>query len=77
MVNPPTSKKATFQTAKDNPSDPRVWLRTAQTVPGSWWPDYAAWLAERSGGRVQRPPGLGGEGFPPQEPAPGTYVLDR
>jgi poly[(R)-3-hydroxyalkanoate] polymerase subunit PhaC len=77
MVNPPTSKKATFQTAPDNPSDPRVWLRTAQTVPGSWWPDYAAWLAERGGGRVQRPPGLGGEGFPPQEPAPGTYVLDR
>ncbi|HEV2241936.1 MAG TPA: alpha/beta fold hydrolase [Streptosporangiaceae bacterium] len=77
MVNPPTNKKATFQTAPDNPSDPRVWLRTAQTVPGSWWPDYSAWLAERSGGRKERPPGLGGEGFPPQEPAPGTYVLDR
>jgi len=77
MVNPPTSKKATFQTAQDNPSDPRVWLRTAQTVPGSWWPDYSAWLAERSGGRKERPTGLGGEGFPPQEPAPGTYVLDR
>jgi len=77
MVNPPTNKKATFQTAPDNPSDPRVWLRTAQTVTGSWWPDYAAWLAERSGGRKERPPGLGGEGFTPQEAAPGTYVLDR
>jgi len=77
MVNPPTNKKATFQTAPDNPSDPRVWLRTAQTAPGSWWPDYSAWLAERSGGRKDRPPGLGGEGFPPQEAAPGTYVLDR
>jgi poly(3-hydroxyalkanoate) synthetase len=77
MVNPPTNKKATFQTAPDIPSDPRVWLRTAQTMQGSWWPDYAAWLAERGGGRIQRPPGLGSEGFPPQEPAPGTYVLDR
>jgi polyhydroxyalkanoate synthase subunit PhaC len=77
MVNPPTNPKATFQTAPDNPSDPRTWLRAAQTVPGSWWPDYSAWLAERSGGRKARPPGLGGEGFAPQESAPGTYVLDR
>jgi len=51
MVNPPTNPKATFQTAPDNPPDPRDWLRAARTVPGSWWPDYSAWLAERSGGR--------------------------
>jgi polyhydroxyalkanoate synthase subunit PhaC len=77
MVNPPTNPKATFQTASDNPSDPRTWLRVAETVPGSWWPDYSAWLAERSGGQKDRPPGLGGAGFAPLEPAPGTYVLDR
>jgi polyhydroxyalkanoate synthase len=77
MVNPPTNPKATFQTAPDNPSDPRVWLRIAETVKGSWWPDYSAWLAERGGGLKDRPPGLGGDGFPPLEPAPGTYVLDR
>jgi polyhydroxyalkanoate synthase len=77
MVNPPTNPKATFQTAPDNPSDPRAWLRGARTVPGSWWPDYSAWLAERSGGRKEHPPDLGGEGFPPVQPAPGSYVLDR
>jgi poly(3-hydroxyalkanoate) synthetase len=77
MVNPPTNPKATFQTAPDNPSDPRAWLRAARTVPGSWWPDYSAWLAERSGGRKEHPPDLGGEGFPPVQPAPGSYVLDR
>jgi polyhydroxyalkanoate synthase len=77
MVNPPTNPKATFQTAPDNPSDPRTWLRAAETVPGSWWPDYSAWLAERSGGQQDRPPGLGGAGFAPLETAPGTYVLDR
>jgi polyhydroxyalkanoate synthase subunit PhaC len=77
MVNPPTNPKATFQTGPDNPSDPRTWLRAAQTVPGSWWPNYSAWLAERSGGQKDRPPGLGGAGFAPLESAPGTYVLDR
>ncbi len=77
MVNPPTSPKATFQTGPDNPADPRDWLRAAQTVPGSWWPDYSAWLAERSGGLRDRPRSLGSPDFIPLQPAPGTYVLDR
>jgi len=80
MVNPPSNKKATFQVAEttpDNPAQPSEWLDRAVTVPGSWWPDYAAWLAERSGGKRERPPALGGPGFPAAEPAPGTYVFDR
>jgi polyhydroxyalkanoate synthase subunit PhaC len=46
-------------------------------VPSSWWPDYAAWLADRSGGQRRRPARLGGTGFEPMEPAPGRYVMDR
>ena len=44
---------------------------------GSWWPDYSAWLAERSGGQQDRPRRLGRKGFRPLQPAPGSYVLDR
>jgi len=77
MVNPPGNPKATFQTAQENPPEPREWLRAAQTVPGSWWPDYSAWLAERSGGQRDRPEGLGGGGFTPLQAAPGSYVHDR
>jgi poly(3-hydroxyalkanoate) synthetase len=57
-------------------SCPQDWLRTAVTVPGSWWADYSSWLAERSGGERDRPARLGGQGFEPMEPAPGRYVLD-
>ena len=46
-------------------------------MPGSWWPDYSSWLAERSGGTKDRPGGLGGNRFKPTDPAPGLYVLDR
>jgi polyhydroxyalkanoate synthase len=60
-----------------NPAEPRAWLRAAQTVPGSWWPDYSAWLAQRSGGQQERPRRLGRKGFRPLQPAPGSYVLDR
>jgi polyhydroxyalkanoate synthase len=80
MVNPPSNPKSTFQTAPDgagNPADPREWLARAQTVQGSWWPDYASWLAERSGGETERPRELGAKGFRPDGRAPGTYVLDR
>ncbi len=41
--------------------------------PGSWWPDWAAWLAERSGGKVPaRDPSKGP--LQPLEDAPGSYV---
>jgi polyhydroxyalkanoate synthase subunit PhaC len=81
MINPPDNPKARFQVAPAgqtaNPPDPRDWLRTAEAVPGSWWPHYSAWLAERSGGEKDRPDALGDQGFEPMEPAPGLYVLDR
>jgi polyhydroxyalkanoate synthase len=80
MINPPDNPKARFQVAPAgqtaNPPDPRDWLQAAETVPGSWWPHYSAWLAERSGGEKERPDTLGDQGFEPMEPAPGLYVLD-
>ena len=49
LVNPPDNPKATFQTNKDTTVDAQQWLQSARTQQGSWWPDFAAWLAERSG----------------------------
>ena len=77
MVNPPGNPKAAFQTAPSNPADPREFLATAQTVPGSWWPDYSSWLAGRSGGEKKSPRQPGRKGYPVQCTAPGTYVHDR
>jgi polyhydroxyalkanoate synthase subunit PhaC len=77
MVNPPGNPKAAFQTAPSNPADPGEFLATAQTVPGSWWPDYSSWLAERGGGQKKSPRQPGRKGYPVQSAAPGTYVHDR
>jgi polyhydroxyalkanoate synthase len=46
-------------------------------VPGSWWTDYAAWLAERGGGQRKSPRTLGRKAYPVRAAAPGTYVHDR
>jgi polyhydroxyalkanoate synthase subunit PhaC len=77
MVNPPSNPKASFRLAAGNPPDHRQWLAQAETVKGSWWPDYTTWLADRSGDMKQAPRTLGSAKFRPLTPAPGTYVLER
>ena len=77
MVNPPANDKARYQLAKECPEDPQEWLRLAETCHGSWWPDYADWLAERCGEEKAAPDELGGGGLAPICDAPGTYVYDH
>lgn len=74
IINPPRKKKGSWWSASDNSPDPDQWLASARKNDGSWWPDWFAWLAQRSGKRVAaREPGS--ESYPPGEAAPGTYVL--
>ena len=46
-------------------------------VPGSWWPDWYAWLARHSGQRIAARTALGNKRYRPIEPAPGRYVKAR
>ncbi|MCW2664567.1 MAG: poly(3-hydroxyalkanoate) synthetase [Mycobacterium sp.] len=77
LVNPPGNPKASYQTGPVDAEDPEKWLESSQMLPDSWWPDYAGWLAERSGPQVDAPETLGGEGLPPLGPAPGSYVMEK
>ncbi|MGY1601134.1 PHA/PHB synthase family protein [Geodermatophilus sp. SYSU D00815] len=76
LVNPPTNPKSTFQVAGSTPPDPDEWLRQAETVKGSWWPDFTAWLGERCGEQVPAPDRLEGD-LEVLAEAPGTYVFDK
>jgi polyhydroxyalkanoate synthase subunit PhaC len=58
----------------DAPLDAEAWAQSAPTLPGSWWPDYDAWLAARSGDLEPAPRRLGGGRFKALAKAPGTYV---
>jgi polyhydroxyalkanoate synthase len=68
LVNPPGKAKARFSTQAVSPPDADGWLAGAEERQGSWWEDWAAWAAERSG-ELAAPPEL-----PTGEPAPGGYV---
>ncbi len=76
LVNPPGNPKATYQANKSSTANPADWLKAAQTVQGSWWPDMLAWLGDRSGADKPAPAELGGGGLRPLVDAPGTYVFD-
>jgi polyhydroxyalkanoate synthase len=76
LVNPPGNPRSTFQVAGSTPADPEEWLAQAETLQGSWWPDYMAWLGERSGEEIPAPTSLGGP-LKELSPAPGTYVFDK
>jgi len=76
LVNPPGNPKATYQANKSSTANPADWLKAAQTVQGSWWPDMLAWLGDRCGADKPAPAELGGGGLRPLVDAPGTYVFD-
>jgi polyhydroxyalkanoate synthase len=76
LVNPPGNPKASFRVNDERPEDPEAWLASATQTPGSWWADWTAWLAERSGSHREPPDKLGAEGYEPLADAPGIYVRE-
>jgi polyhydroxyalkanoate synthase len=76
LVNPPGNPKASYRVNGELPAEPDAWLATATQTPGTWWDDWTAWLAERSGSERAAPKRLGGKGHKPQQDAPGTYVCE-
>jgi polyhydroxyalkanoate synthase len=62
--------------ADDRYIDPEAFLAQAPQKQGSWWPEWVAWLAARSGEPVG-PPAMGAADHAPLADAPGTYVLQQ
>jgi polyhydroxyalkanoate synthase len=75
LVNPPDpASRSSYRVVDDGPEDPYSWLERADMRQGSWWPDYVAWLGERSGALMAAPKSLGGRGYRATAKAPGSYV---
>jgi polyhydroxyalkanoate synthase len=75
LINPPSPEsRSSYRVADLYPSSAEAWAEEASTVPGSWWPDYDQWLAERSGELKPAPKRLGNAKYKAHAKAPGTYV---
>ena len=81
IVNPPAANKYQYWLNNAMPSNADAstadeWLAGAKSKPGSWWGEWAQFLAHYSGGMVKaRVPGAGG--LKAIEDAPGSYVRVR
>jgi polyhydroxyalkanoate synthase len=73
IINPPSKIKYGHYSNAGPMKTPEDWRTGASFTPGSWWPRWGAWLAERSGPQIPaREPGDGP--LPVLCAAPGTYV---
>ena len=76
IVNPPRPKSMHW-TNDALPADPQEWKDNADLQAGTWWEDWATWIAKQGGPMVAARRALGSKDHPPIEPAPGRYVHDR
>lgn len=77
VINPPAKNKRSYWRSDKIAADAAEWLCTAQQHPGSWWPEWSAFLAEHGGVQVAAPRRYGNASCKPIEPAPGRYVRVR
>jgi polyhydroxyalkanoate synthase subunit PhaC len=75
IINPPGGK-GIYWANDEKAATPEAWRAASTRHDGSWWMDWARWLAERSGERGE-PPGMGSPAHPALEDAPGRYVLEK
>jgi polyhydroxyalkanoate synthase subunit PhaC len=77
VINPAKKKKRSYWTNDNQVADADSWFETATEHPGSWWPEWAAFLAEYGGKQVKAPGKFGSTKRKPFELAPGSYVKVR
>ncbi len=76
IVNPPGPKPKHW-TNDARPADAEAWKAGARLQEGTWWEDWAEWIAAQGGPLVAPPSELGSKEHPPIEAAPGSYVRTR
>ena len=79
VINPPAKGKRSHWIGAGAalPADAQAWFEAAKEHPGSWWTDWAGWLATHAGKMAAAPKTPGGRKSPPIEPAPGRYVKQK
>ncbi len=55
VVNPPDANKYQYWTNEKGAATLEDWLKGATEHAGSWWPDWAKWMADKSGDKVTAP----------------------
>lgn len=76
VINPAAKGKRSFWTGPEGhfPESADDWIAAATEHKGSWWTDWAPWIAAHGGRQIPAPRSYGNRRHRPIEPAPGRYV---
>ncbi len=76
VINAPAKNKRSHWIGPANAFPPTIdeWIASATEHPGSWWPDWSAWLKPHAGKQVAAPKSYGHGKYQAIEAAPGRYV---
>lgn len=77
VINPPARNKRSYWLNDNLDREAKNWLEQATEKPGSWWPDWDAWMKRHSSGTVRAPTQPGNDNFHFIEAAPGRYVRQK
>jgi len=77
VINPASKGKRSHWIGDALPENADDWLAAATELPGSWWPDWAKWLAGFAGESRPAPKQAGNARYRSIEPAPGSYVKEK
>ncbi len=81
VINPAAKNKRSYwvndKGGKSRPKDDAAWFDGAVEHKGSWWPEWAKFLAQHGGADVPAPATPGNAQYTALEPAPGRYVKAR
>jgi polyhydroxyalkanoate synthase len=77
VINPASKNKRSYWVNDGYKGDAAGWMEGATEKPGSWWPEWAKFLAEHGGKDVKAPKSAGNKVYKPIEAAPGRYVKVR
>jgi polyhydroxyalkanoate synthase len=81
VINPASKNKRSYwvndKGGKSRPKSGAAWLEGAVENKGSWWPEWAKFLAAHGGAEVPAPSAAGNAQYTALEPAPGRYVRAR
>lgn len=78
IINPPVTppKRRYWVGDATGQGEAEGWRKKTEKTSGSWWEDWTRWLSAHCG-PLGPPPSFGGADYPPLEPAPGRYVLEK
>ncbi len=77
VINSPAKNKRHYFENNKLAKTADEWLAAAKDIKGSWWPNYAQWLEQFGGKKINASKTFGNARYKKLEAAPGKYVKEK